>query len=457
MLCHAASFEVAHDALIHPASFEVTKPLKKKLMRAEVKISSTIANEMDERPTPLRATVQLEVLPSSVAVKVDQEEDPNTASFMRITHDESHQQMRSGEGLLHDHYHHAQGQMTFVHRDGEVNVTFTTKTYDPSTHTCNLEGTVTDNDAEVGHLNIAFKADVSGFSLIDIPTGAVIFEEHAGASDIQTLVIENNNFVITGLEDHDDTAPELVDKTEYKGRTPSAIVHMGRGRMLESRSAHWQKVIKMRLTKDFRQEQHNSSQTFANDLKELLSDQRDNAILEMAVAFSNAGVNGGTYPCAFPLLSLAQQLRENAQSLSIHTHRDVRKKEEESAAQHGVSLLATDSSSFGRPACKGCSNSCGNKCFGLCGYGCSWWQFVCSDASPEKSYQGCCEHDGICGCGGMLWYECWSFQGRCSGWRCSEKRCKRCSSCSGEGRRRSRRRWWGGGQTLNQAMGRCTL
>lgn len=388
---------------------------------------------------------RLEIRSSGAFENTDQAEDLTVAS------------------LIHRARHSFLGQMQFVHRDGEVNVTFTRKTYEPSTHKCNLEGTVTDNDAEAGDLSLSFKADISGFSLIDSVTGKVIFEEHAGENDTQTLVIEDDNFVITGLEEHkdtndtedaNDTGSELIDLIEnrYERRTSSAIVHMGRGRMVESREAHWQQVIGMRLSRELSQQHQMSLDKFDQDLKELLSDKRDNAILELAVAFSDAGINGGSYPCAFPLLSLAQKLRENAKSMSTHTKQDVRKKEEESAALHGESLLAVNSSR----TCDGCSASCGNSCFGLCGMDCNHWTFVC--APENKAYAGCCEHDGICSCGGLHWYECWSFQAGCSSWICAASRCQTCSACSGSGRRRGtrRRRWGGDGQTLSQAMGVCS-
>lgn len=51
--------------------------------------------------------------------------------------------------------------------------------------------------------------------------------------------------------------------------------------------------------------------------------------------------------------------------------------------------------------CQGCSNKCGNSCFGRCGPGCTKWS-ACG-CGGAKSHNACWQHDTKCSCGAM-WY-----------------------------------------------------
>jgi hypothetical protein len=91
-------------------------------------------------------------------------------------------------------------------------------------------------------------------------------------------------------------------------------------------------------------------------------------------------------------------------------------------------------------------NFCGNKCFGLCGNGCSCWKHVCGDC---LSHQGCWEHDAYCSCCGTANHRCRTFMANsrtCNSPGCANKYCAKkahtkfeCNwGCGGATRRRRR-------------------
>lgn len=64
---------------------------------------------------------------------------------------------------------------------------------------------------------------------------------------------------------------------------------------------------------------------------------------------------------------------------------------------------------------------CGNSCYGMCGKGCTCWQFVCGDCG---CHSGCATHDGYCSCIGVSHPKCWSFV---AFWQGSVDKCAPCS------------------------------
>lgn len=235
-------------------------------------------------------------------------------------------------------------------------------------------------------------------------------------------------------------------------------MHIGEGALLEKALESLEEESLEAQQEALEAQQETSRAQFKADVEKLLADSRGNALLELAVAFSNAGISGATYPCSFPLLSLAQNLREKGKVMSTQTRQDVAEKEAAAAAEKGLLLQSSATSNTSTGNCQGCRSSCGNTCFGLCGMDCSHWTFVCRE-SPSTAFLGCCAHDGWCSCGGLHWYECWAFHGECSSIGCASQQCTVCTSCSGSPYRdntRRRRRWFPPRRRRTaEAKGRC--
>jgi hypothetical protein len=354
-------------------------------------------------------------------------------------------------------------QMLFVHRKGDVTLEFSTKTIDLEQYACSVEGTLKDNDQEAGDLNIRFAANTLWFNVTDTVTGEMIYEERVGPPDsgVETLRVEGDNFIIT----QQSTAPDdsIEKESLLEGRV---LVDIGEGSLLESHETHWQRVIDKRDDRDWIEAQGKVAQDkFRDSLEKLLSDPRGNALMELGITLSNADVSGSTHYCTFPLLSLVQNLRDYGKKMSPQTLQDVSDKDHaallERAETSNISLtgsmLDTGTKQALQSGCTGCSSSCGNTCFGLCGMDCGHWTFVCGGS--YRAYAGCCEHDGWCSCGRMHWHECWAFYGSCSWPGCAATRCSACSSCTGtewHDNDNRRRRWhFRRRRTAPQAKGVC--
>lgn len=345
-------------------------------------------------------------------------------------------------------------QMLFVHRKGDVTLEFSTKIYNSAG--CSVEGTLHDNDNEAGDLNIRFAANVLWYNVTDEVTGEVIYEERVKeGTSVETLRVEGDNFIIT----NPDESIQAAGGSLLEG---SVLIHIGEGSLLESHETHWQRVIDKQGDREWLEAQRKVAQEkFKVSLEKLLSDGRGNALMELGIAFSNAGVSGSTHPCTFPLLSLVQNLRDYGKKMSPQTLQDVSDKEHE-AANNGMLLEQAETlnrTTYGQANCDGCSGDCGNTCFGQCGKGCQHWSFTCLEVGKSpKARQGCCEHDGWCSCGGLHWYQCWKFYGACSWSMCALSFCDVCSSCKGDMWARRRRWSYHRRRTPDSAaMGRCTI
>lgn len=387
---------------------------------------------------------------------------------------------------------HACEKMVNEHRDGDIKLLFSARTLPVNLHKlekdgkkaktppCVLKGTLTDKDDTAGNLGITFKVDWLWYKIEETKSGKVLYEEKVGPNGISSLRVEGNNFVITdhnktdrGKEGKHAQARKIADR-----RKEHALVHIGEGVLLETHEVHWQRVINKRGTGELEQQEDMAKERFKHDLIKLTRDKNGNAIVELAIALSNAGVSGKTYPCAYPLLLLAQELRDYGTNNSKQTMADVNKlvnsksklteRLNNAAKKKGKASLVQEENRVGwwsrrrrappppppPPACIGCSRNCNNGCLGLCGKDCTHWGWVCDD-SPTQAFRGCCVHDGWCSCGGKSWYKCWAFHGDCNTVGCARVQCSKCSSCKGDGRRRGTRRRWSDPQTYSQATAVC--
>jgi len=326
----------------------------------------------------------------------------------------------------------------FVHRDNEVKLTFTENIADESAMQCVLKGNLVDVDSEAGSFDIDFSIDFLDFNITDASNGQTIFSERTVGVGTEYaekyLAVEGDMFTLL-------THPPDSDSDDSLSEVKSELVHMGKEASMKD-SAELSNLRRHAIHRH--RSNASSSQTiFTTDIQKLLEDPRDNAVIELGIALINAGINGMTHPCAWPVLVLSQKLVGLSTKISSATAADIEASTAGLLQVRGNETAATVT----QQSCNGCGKVCSNE---KCGGRCSGLQDSCSAelwvCGSSDAHQGCCEHDGFCSCGGMHWYECWMVMGDCWDWMCASGRCERCDLCEGT-------TWWA--RRRHQKMGYC--
>ena len=166
----------------------------------------------------------------------------------------------------------------------------------------------------------------------------------------------------------------------------------------------------------------NTKETLRKAIEELASCSEADLIIEAAKALGmDAGVMGSDSPAARQFYVLAMRLMKIKDSMQG---------EAEARGYHGYPHsfnqgLHSEWYKYGQKQekCSKCTTgSCpyygdrSNECFGMCGYGCYCWSWLCGDCCV---HQGCVDHDKCCRRHGTASWECfsvWNFD--CSGYSC---------------------------------------
>ena len=157
------------------------------------------------------------------------------------------------------------------------------------------------------------------------------------------------------------------------------------------------------------------AQTRQSSLQNLASSREAALIIEAAIALGEHGIQGTEYPAAMSFYQLALKLaragKEVASSFTLNT-----KVNKEPRKKRGVVCSNVDD------VCERCPfqydvNGYSNNCFGLCGYGCSCWHFVCGDCCL---HQFCLTHDKCCADNGFHSWACMAVVWRQVGTSCSQ-------------------------------------
>ena len=156
-------------------------------------------------------------------------------------------------------------------------------------------------------------------------------------------------------------------------------------------------------------------ETRQSSLENLTSSQEALLIIEAAKALGNKGVQGSDYPSAMSFYQLALQLARDGKEVASNftLNKKVNKKPKK---KRGFMCSNVDD------VCERCpfhydNNDYSNNCFGLCGYGCSCWHFVCGDCCV---HQFCLTHDQCCADNGFYSWVCMAVVWRQVGTSCSQ-------------------------------------
>ena len=147
-------------------------------------------------------------------------------------------------------------------------------------------------------------------------------------------------------------------------------------------------------------------------------------IIEAAQALGDRGIMGMEYSSVMSFYQLALRLAYARENSDTENEGDGIDSELDTRAYHQHRQRRAESCSNGATCPSG---SCPyalvrggyrNDCFGLCGYGCSCWSFVCGDCCVHHY---CLTHDDCCRRRGFWSWSCLSVAWRVLGSRCSDR------------------------------------
>ena len=149
-----------------------------------------------------------------------------------------------------------------------------------------------------------------------------------------------------------------------------------------------------------------------SSLQDLASSQEATLIIEAVIALGEHGIQGTEYPAAMSFYQLALKLARAGKAVASNFTLNKKVNKEPSRQKRGVMCSNVDD------VCDRCPfQHDNNDCFGLCGYGCSCWHFVCGDCCV---HQFCLTHDQCCADNGFYSWACLSVVWRQVGTSCSE-------------------------------------
>lgn len=115
-------------------------------------------------------------------------------------------------------------------------------------------------------------------------------------------------------------------------------------------------------------------------------------VVAAAQALGERGVIGSENPAALQFYSLAMNLQKMRGRIQ---RREEQRYKAYATAVETENAEKCPASSTACWKCKdgSCKDICKDECFGLCGYGCSCWSYLCNDCCYHK---GCYDHDICC-------------------------------------------------------------
>ena len=150
------------------------------------------------------------------------------------------------------------------------------------------------------------------------------------------------------------------------------------------------------------------AQTQHSSLQNLASSKEASLIIEAAIALGEHGIQGTEYPAAMSFYQLALKLARTGKAIESNFTLN-EKESKEPRQRRGVTC---------DDECERCPFQYDNNdCFGLCGYGCSCWHFVCGDCCV---HQFCLTHDQCCADNGFYSWACLAVVWRQVGTSCSQ-------------------------------------
>ena len=234
----------------------------------------------------------------------------------------------------------------------------------------------------------------------------VLYIVHPLASNMTMMGVNDTNFLVMENDQKDH-----IDYDDY-------VIPKDAMNLMESVMSG-----NTKMTDDMLQKLDNKTmnETRQSVLYNLAMSYEATLIIEAAQALGDRGIMGMDYPSVMSFYQLALRLanaRENKDTEYDGTGSELDTRE----YQHRQKR-ATRCSSNGATCAPGqCPyrlvvGDYRNDCFGLCGYGCSCWSFVCGDCCI---HQYCLTHDDCCRRRGFWSWSCLSVAWRVLGSRCSQ-------------------------------------
>ena len=222
----------------------------------------------------------------------------------------------------------------------------------------------------------------------------VVYIVHPMASNITMVGVNNTNFMVMERDQQDN-----IIYNDY-------VIPKDTMNLIESIMAGNRK-----MSDDILQKLDNKTvnETRQSTLYNLAMSSEAILIIEAAQALGDLGIMGVEYPSVMRFYQLALRLA-NARESDTEYDRDSFVPDTK-AYQRYRQRRAERCSSNGATCPSGkCPynleyDGYSNKCFGLCGYGCNCWSFVCGDCCV---HQYCLSHDDCCRRKGFFTFTCFS-------------------------------------------------
>ena len=238
----------------------------------------------------------------------------------------------------------------------------------------------------------------------------VVYIIHPLASNMTMMGVNDTNFMVMEKDQQDH-----IDYDDY-------VIPKDAMNLMETIMAGNEK-----MTDDMLQKLDNKTvnETRQSVLYNLAMSYEAVLIIEAAQALGERGIMGMDYPSVMSFYQFALRLAYARENSDTENEGDGTDSELDTRAYHQHRQRRAVYCSSNGATCP--SGSCpyvleyrgySNKCFGLCGYGCSCWSFVCGDCCVHRY---CLTHDDCCRRRGFWSWSCLSVAWRVLGSRCSDQ------------------------------------
>ena len=226
----------------------------------------------------------------------------------------------------------------------------------------------------------------------------IVYIVHPLASNMTMMGVNDTNFMVMEKDQQDH-----IDYNDY-------IIPRDAMKLIESIMADNRK-----MTNDILQRLDNKTvnETRQSVLYNLAMSYKAILIIEAAQALGDRRIMGMDYPSVMSFYQFALRLA-NIRLSNMEYKADDSFAPDSRGYQHRQqrAVLCSNGATCPRSRCPS-----GSGCFGMCGYGCFCWSFVCGDCCVHEY---CRSHDQCCADRGFFSYACLSVAWRVLGSRCTQ-------------------------------------
>ena len=229
----------------------------------------------------------------------------------------------------------------------------------------------------------------------------IVYIVHPLASNMTMMGVNDTNFMVMEKDQQDHN---VIDYNDY-------IIPRDTMNLIESIMAGNRK-----MTDDILQRLDNKTvnETRQSVLYNLAMSYEAVLIIEAAQALGDRGIMGMDYPSVMSFYQFALRLA-NIKLSNTEYKADDSFAPDARGYQHRqqrATILCSNGATCPSTRCPS-----GSGCFGMCGYGCFCWSFVCGDCCVHEY---CRSHDQCCADRGFFSYACLSVAWRVLGSRCTD-------------------------------------